>query len=356
MASFKKIELTCLPKATLPKPTLSKPKLPKPTLCTSTYSVATSASSSSVIPSTASSITPTAPTPPAHPVAIADMFKANHQPQFDIYTISELHQFGSLYGLKKDTKPRLVKILESMWRRTQLQSSAVPSSSTVNSSNPSLPSSASSSSLPPSSSIIFSLQSSSSSLPSSLGINSSNPSSLITSTSSSNTVDLLQNKENTIAAVCLVQKATRKPRAKKALKAQEDSTVVPTGSESPEKTLNVEKINRKRKKNDKNDLDLLNDEVMEYIRNQPDLFMQVLCFEPLDLDVLHARLNDEGKNMSKDELLSILDCNALFISRDSTAKQRVLDKKNEKKDEKKQREMRRELLKNNDRNKKQKHK
>jgi hypothetical protein len=295
----------------------------------------------SILSSSLPSRTPAALIPPPlpHPVAIADMFKSTNQPNFDVYTISELHQFGALYGLKKDTKSRLVKILESMWRRTQLQSSTA-STSTSSSSLPSTKSSSSSSALPSTS--VSTLPSSSSSCPSLSG-----PSN-----------KLVQEKESSTSAVSVAAKAIRKPRAKKAPKTQENVTVTIANNLQEIATLNVEKITKKRKKcskNDVNDPEQLNNEVMEYIRNEPDLYMEVICFEPLDVDALHRRLNKNGKIIMKDELVNILDANALFISRDCVAKQRSLDRKNEKKEkreQKKQLEIQKDLLKNNEKRQK----
>jgi hypothetical protein len=265
------------------------------------------------------------------PVAIADMFKSTLQPDFDVYTLSELHQFGALYGLKKDTKSRLVKILESMWRRTQLQSSSSVTSSSASSSTTSLPSTTSSSSTL-----------SSSSAPASSAL----------------AKKALQEKESSTCAVTVAPKAIRKPRAKKAPKTQESLMVALEDNLQEDTTLNVEKIVKKRKKcskNDENALELLNDEVMDYIRSESDLYMQVLCFEPLDVDALQERLKNEGRSISKDELVNILDSNALFISIGCVAKQRTLDKKADKKEQKRQIEIRKEL-KNNEKNKKQKQK
>ena len=67
--------------------------------------------------------------------------------------------------------------------------------------------------------------------------------------------------------------------------------------------------------------------VLSFLRSQSDLYMMILCFEPLDLDSVHKRLLSQNLKISKPELLEILDSEFFFVSCGMVAKARKRENK-----------------------------
>ncbi len=77
-------------------------------------------------------------------------------------------------------------------------------------------------------------------------------------------------------------------------------------------------------------------EVLSFLHSQTDLTLQMVTFEPLDLDSVHIRLASAGSGMGKMHLLSVLDSLAIFVSVGLDARRSKKDKERRGKEKRRQ--------------------
>ena len=71
----------------------------------------------------------------------------------------------------------------------------------------------------------------------------------------------------------------------------------------------------------------IKENVLQFLRDNTDLHMMIICFESLNLDSLFKRIIDKGIIITKPKLLEILDCEHFFVSCGLDAKIRKKEKK-----------------------------
>jgi hypothetical protein len=232
---------------------------------------------------------------------VQDVFDSEEEPNFAAFSVDELHKLGAQYGLKKDTKARLVSMLQSMWRR--LRGLPTYSQSQV---------------------ALVSSQRADSRKKGKRDAEAEAAGAAPTQQSKKSCVQKRSHATDTTAQASTVatasdvpaQVAPSKPKSSKAKSASNSSgssacsisaaveTQPPPPLPQPPPQPQME----------------LTEQVVTYIRSHCDLFEQVITYKSVDLDTLHSRMSiDLGIKINKTTLRDTLDELAVFVSTGSQA-------------------------------------
>ena len=337
----------------------------------------------------------------SNPIITADIFKCTEEPDFDIYSLTELQKLCGLYGLKKDTKSRLVTIFKSMWRKTQSKYPALSdttSNSTSSSSNPNPTSTSTSSTSVSNKKKTVGKDIGSSKIPSdttdesqkrnekkgkligkktqSSTTGGGNISTNTNSTAKKRKIGTVDDNESAAGAIS-VDSWVKKNKSgisgpgsddvevqveveiqcvgfnERVENERVESDIERLRDDNSNKTNSKTSTNaRSVKAGDKNTLQKskskganenvnykemeivvvpkeTREDVLEFIKADPGLFMSVISFESLDLDSMYKKLLQNGFKITKPRLLEILDAESFFVSCGLEAKEK---KKQNKKD------------------------